>query len=76
MATPLFDFTHLSLAERIQLAEDLWDSLPAESTTPELTPAQSAELNLRLAAYERDPTAGEPWDMVRARLLKDRERGG
>ena len=76
MATPLFDFTHLSPAERIQLAEDLWDSLPQESETPELTPAQRAELDRRLAEYERDPTAGEPWEAVRARVLKDRERGG
>jgi putative addiction module component (TIGR02574 family) len=76
MATPLFDFTHLSPAERIQLAEDLWDSLPPESDMPELTAAQRAELDRRLVEYERDPAGGEPWETVRARLLKDRERGG
>ena len=76
MATPRFDFTHLSPAERIQLAEDLWDSLPQESETPALTPAQRAELDRRLTEYERDPTKGESWETVRARLLKDRERGG
>jgi putative addiction module component (TIGR02574 family) len=27
MAHPLFDFSHLSPAERIELAERLWDSL-------------------------------------------------
>ena len=76
MATPLFDFMHLSPAERIQLAEDLWDSLPQDSVLPELSSAQRAELDRRFAEYEGDPTGGEPWDKVRARLLKDRERGG
>lgn len=76
MAAPLFDFTRLSPAERIQLAEDLWDSLPQESEVPELSSAQRAELDRRLAEYERHPEAGEPWDTVRARILKDRERGG
>lgn len=76
MATPLFDFTHLSPAERIQLAEDLWDSLPQESELPELSAAQRAELDRRLAEYEGNPTDGEPWDTVRAMLTKDRERGG
>lgn len=76
MAIPLFDFTHLSSAERIQLAEDLWDSLPQESEMPELSSAQRAELDRRLAGYDKDPTAGEPWETVRARILEDRERGG
>lgn len=76
MGSPLFDFSHLSPAERIQLAEDLWDSLPPESELPEVTAAQQAELDRRLADYRRDPAGGEPWEAVRAQLLKDRERGG
>jgi len=76
MATPLFDFAHLSPAERIQLAEELWDSLPQEAEVPDLSSSQRVELDRRLADYDRDPTDGEPWDTVRARLLKDRERGG
>lgn len=34
MASPLFDFIHLTPVERIQLAEDLWDSLPQDSALP------------------------------------------
>ena len=71
MATPRFDFTHLSPAERIQLAEDLWDSLPQESELPELSATQRAELDRRRAEYEGNPMDGEPWDTVRARLTKD-----
>jgi putative addiction module component (TIGR02574 family) len=38
----------LSVAERIQLVEDLWDSIAADSDLP-LTDAQKAELDRRLS---------------------------
>ena len=56
-----FDFSKLSIAERIQLAEDLWESIPQEGADVPLTDAQKAELDRRLADLERDPDAGEPW---------------
>jgi putative addiction module component (TIGR02574 family) len=54
-----FDFTKLSIAERIELAEDLWDSIPSEGADLTLTEAQKAELDRRLEDLERDPDAGE-----------------
>jgi putative addiction module component (TIGR02574 family) len=76
MRSAEFDFNKLSIAERIQLAEDLWDSIPPEGPEIPLTEAQKAELDQRLADLERNPDAGEPWEAVRARLyerLKRRE---
>jgi putative addiction module component (TIGR02574 family) len=64
-----FDFSKLSVVERIQLAEDLWDSIPESSHIP-LTDAQKAELNHRLEDLERHPDAGESWEVVRARLYR------
>ena len=77
---PLFDFSHLTAAERIQLAQDLWDSLePAEIDAElPLTDEQKAELDRRLADLEENPDAGVPWEEVRARLeadLSDRRKG-
>jgi putative addiction module component (TIGR02574 family) len=69
-----FDFSKLSVAERIQLAEDLWDSIP-ESADIRLTEAQKAELDRRLADLEQHPDAGEPWEVVRARLYERLKRG-
>ena len=69
-----FDFSKLSVAERIQLAEDLWDSIP-ESTELVLTDAQKAELDRRLEDLEQYPDAGEPWEVVRARLYGRLKRG-
>jgi putative addiction module component (TIGR02574 family) len=67
MGNAEFDFSKLSVAERIQLAEDLWDSIP-ESADIALTDAQKAELDRRLEDLEQHPDAGEPWEVVRARL--------
>lgn len=70
-----FDFTKLSIAERIQLAEDLWDSIPSEGADLPLTEAQKAELDRRLEDLEHDPNAGESWEVVRARLYDRVKRG-
>ena len=59
----------LSPAERIQLAEDLWDSVAAEPDAhPPLTGAQQAEIERRMADHARDPSTALSWKEVRARL--------
>lgn len=71
MSQPRPDFLNLSVAERIQLAEDIWDSIAAEN--PEaaaLTPAQLQELEARLDAHEQDPSSAVPWEQVRSELFQ------
>ena len=68
MRTTDLDISGLSLAERIQLAEDLWDSVAAETGELPLSAAQTAELDSRLAELARDPSAGESWEVVRGRV--------
>jgi putative addiction module component (TIGR02574 family) len=62
--------SELTVAERIQLAEDLWDSVAADTGGLPLTDAQKTELELRLADFERDPGAGEAWEVVRERIQR------
>jgi len=69
-----FDFSKLSVTERIQLAEDIWDSIPESADIPP-TDAQKAELDRRLDDLEQHPDAGEPWEVVRARLYGRLKRG-
>jgi putative addiction module component (TIGR02574 family) len=64
------DILNLSIAERIELIGDLWDSLTEIPETVALTDAQKAELGRRLDAYRKDPTAGAPWSVVRDRIAK------
>ena len=68
MAPKTLDFSHLSLNERLQLAEDLWDSIDDEQIP--IPDWHREELDRRLTAYQADPKAGIPWEEVRERLLK------
>ncbi len=63
------ELLQLSPSERIQLAEDLWDSVVAnDQDVPPLTDEQRQELQRRLVEHERDPSTAIPWEEVRARL--------
>jgi putative addiction module component (TIGR02574 family) len=55
----------LSVTERIQLVEDIWDSITEVPEAIPLTDDQKAELDRRLNAYRHDPTMGQSWDRVR-----------
>jgi putative addiction module component (TIGR02574 family) len=63
------DLLHLSVAERIQLVEDLWDSVAAHPEQVEASEEQLAELERRLVELDENPEAGESWDVVKARIL-------
>lgn len=58
----------LSVAERIQLVEDIWDSIAARQQALELPETQRQELDARLEAHSRDVSAGSSWAEVKARL--------
>jgi len=62
------DLLELSVSERIQLVQDLWDSIVAVPESVQLTEAQKQELDRRLDAYHQNPDAGSPWELVRERI--------
>jgi putative addiction module component (TIGR02574 family) len=66
------DLLELSVAERIQLLGDIWDSVAEVPEAVEVTGEVLDVVRERLAAYRRDPTAGSPWAEVRERILGDR----
>ncbi len=69
-ATLLETAKKLPLAERVELAEALWEDIAAEGYEPPITPAQAAELDRRLEEHRRHPEAGVPWEQVEAGLEK------
>jgi putative addiction module component (TIGR02574 family) len=62
------DVLELSVPERIELVEDIWDSIAAVPDSIPLTNAQREELDRRLESYHQNPEAGSPWEVVRERI--------
>lgn len=62
------DIQSLSVAERILLAEKLWESVRSNSDDIELTAEQVELLESRLSALESDGERGDAWETVKARI--------
>lgn len=58
----------LSLAERIELAEDLWDSVALEAAAQPLKTHEIAEIEQRLAEHQASPQDVVPWSTVKTHL--------
>jgi putative addiction module component (TIGR02574 family) len=79
MSHPLLEeIRKLPRDERIELVQDIWDTIAEEAEetgeVPELTPAQRRELEERIKELDEHPERAEPWEEVRERLL-GRKRG-
>jgi len=68
MSTKAADILDLSVAERIQMVEDIWDSIAAVPAAVALNEEQKKELDRRIEAYHLNPEAGSPWPEVRERI--------
>jgi putative addiction module component (TIGR02574 family) len=62
------DLKQLSIAERLRLIEELWDSLEGDVDALLLSDWQRAEIDKRLDALDRGTSVGAPWDEVRRRI--------
>ena len=62
------DIRQLSIAERLLLVEEIWDSISDEPDSWTLSPEQRAELENRAAAHRENPDEGFSWDEVKASL--------
>lgn len=58
----------LSVAERILLVEELWDSIAPGPEAFTLTEIHQQDLDRRLEQYRDNPKSGSPWAEVKARL--------
>ena len=66
MARPALNIEDLSTDERLELIEQLWDSLSDEEVP--LTDPQRRELDRRLDRLDREGPVGVPWEDVHARM--------
>mgnify|MGYP001616287995 CR=1 FL=1 len=63
------DALTLSIPERIQLVEDIWDTIATEPEAIELTEEEKRMIDERLEAYHRNPDLGSPWEDVYKRIV-------
>ncbi len=71
-STLLEEASKLSVEERIQLAEAIWDTVAAEAASVPVPDSHKTELDRRLADLSENPDAGSPWEEVRDRLERSR----
>ena len=55
--------------DRIRLVRDVWDRLADTGHKPELDEKMKAELDRRIEEMDRNPDAGTPWEVAKARVL-------
>lgn len=59
----------LSRDQRIELVQEIWDSIAVETPPTLLTESQRQELRRRVAEDDADPNDVVPWEQVRAETL-------
>lgn len=71
MVYPAIDIERLTVGERLQLIEQVWDSLRRGAGVLPLSDSESAVIEARRAEHRSDPNSAVPWESVRADLLAD-----
>lgn len=64
------DIAEMPLDERIQLVEDIWDTIAELPETVEIPEWHKAELEKRLENYHATPGEGSPWGELKGKLLQ------
>lgn len=63
------DTLELSIPERIQLVEDIWNTIAEKIELVELTEEEKKIIDKRLDAYHKNPELGSPWEDVYKRIV-------
>ena len=64
------EILQLSVAERIQIVEDIWDSISESSEELALSEREKLELDKRLESYAENPNEGIEWEALKKNLSK------
>lgn len=70
--TAISEILKLSIDERLQLVEEIWDSIAADPDSLAIPDEHMDELDRRLDEAAANPGQGRPWSEVRDRLLGSR----
>ncbi|MFM6395934.1 MAG: addiction module protein [Planktothrix sp.] len=70
LTATLNQITSLSIVDRIQLVQAIWDSIAAEQTYLDLTDVEKQELDHRITAYESNPDDIMTWEDIKASIKR------
>ena len=70
MSTAIQELERLSVSERVQIVEDLWDSIARSNAEVPIPQWQKDELARRKRNYLRNPASGQTWDQVKREILQ------
>lgn len=59
----------LTIPEKLQLIEDIWDSVVVDGDKIPLTQAQKEELDRRFASYDNLENKDESWEIVKQKMI-------
>jgi len=71
MMSRIEQLLELPVSERLQLVEELWDSIAVEPLSIRLSEAQIEELDRRIERAEISPDDGVEWVALKERILRD-----
>ncbi|MBI4963691.1 MAG: addiction module protein [Desulfomonile tiedjei] len=66
------EIKQLTVAERLLLVQEIWDSIVADQESLPVTEAQKKELDKRLESYLAAPQEGSSWEEVKQRVMGDK----
>ena len=72
MTTAIQELETLPVSERVQLVEELWDSIARSNADIAIPQWQKDELERRKQNYLRKPDLGRTWDQVKQDILQAR----
>jgi len=61
----------LPAADRLEIAQEIWESIVAHPEALPISEAQRTELERRWLALQESPDEGEPWEEVEQSLLRE-----
>jgi putative addiction module component (TIGR02574 family) len=70
MTSQVAEILELSVAERIRIVGEIWDSIASNPDTLLLSDEERADLDDRLLEYEKNPTEGIEWNDIKLKFFK------
>ena len=68
MAVAIKELMDLDVAERIDLALKLWESIPNKNNNISISQDDEQELSSRYKEYKHNPNTGKSWEEIKSRL--------